>query len=178
MPYRGWKVTQFQGGLRVPYVAKWPGHIPAGSTYAAPVSNIDILPTIVAAAGAKLPSDRTMDGVNLLPFLKPGAPAQPARSLFWRDGPYRAVQDQGWKLIVSEQPKKDWLFNLNQDPTEKSNLAATETRQLARLKGLLERHHAGLPAPLWPSVVRMPVLIDKTLDQKATPQDEYTYWYN
>jgi uncharacterized sulfatase len=177
-PYRGWKVTQFQGGLRVPYVAKWPGHIPPGSTYAAPVSNIDILPTVVAAAGGKLPADRTIDGVNLLPYLTAGAPAQPARPLFWRDGPYRAVQDQGWKLIVSEMPKKDWLFNLNQDPTEKNNLAAREAQQLARLKGLLERHHAGLPAPLWPSVVRMPVLIDKTLDQKATPQDEYTYWYN
>jgi uncharacterized sulfatase len=177
-PYRGWKVTQFQGGLRVPYVAKWPGHIPPGSTYAAPVSNIDILPTVVAAAGGKLPADRTIDGVNLLPYLTAGAPAQPARPLFWRDGPYRAVQDQGWKLIVSEMPKKDWLFNLNQDPTEKNNLAASEAQQLARLKGLLERHHAGLPAPLWPSVVRMPVLIDKTLDQKATPQDEYTYWYN
>ena len=177
-PYRGWKVTHFQGGLRVPYVAKWPGRIPPGSTYAAPVSNIDILPTVVAAAGGKLPGDRAMDGVNLLPYLAAGAPAQPARALFWRDGPYRAVQDEGWKLIVSEQPKKDWLFNLNQDPTEKNNLAATEGRQLARLKGLLERHHAGLPAPLWPSVIRMPVLIDKTLDQKAAPQDEYTYWYN
>ena len=177
-PYRGWKVTHFQGGLRVPYVAKWPGRIPPGSTYAAPVSNIDILPTVVAAAGGKLPGDRAMDGVNLLPYLAAGAPAQPARALFWRDGPYRAVQDQGWKLIVSEMPKKDWLFNLNQDPTEKNNLAATEGRQLARLKGLLERHHAGLPAPLWPSVIRMPVLIDKTLDQKAAPQDEYTYWYN
>ena len=95
-PYRGWKLTFFQGGVRVPYVAKWPGHIPAGTQYQQPVSSIDILPTVLAAAGGKLPTDRIIDGVNLLPFLSAGGPAQAPRPLFWRDGPYRAVQDQGY----------------------------------------------------------------------------------
>ncbi len=177
-PFRGWKLTLFQGGLRVPYVAKWPGRIPAGSRYAAPVSNIDILPTVVAAAGGKLPSDRVIDGVNLLPFLGKDAAPQPERPLFWRDGPYRTVQDHGWKLIVSERPKKDWLFNLSSDPTEKINLVATEPRKLAELKDLLQKHNANMPAPIWPSFLEMPVAIDKTLDQKQTPEDEYTYWVN
>ena len=177
-PFRGWKLTLFQGGLRVPYVAKWPGRIPAGSRYAAPVSNIDILPTVVAAAGGKLPSDRLIDGVNLLPFLGKDAAPQPERPLFWRDGPYRTVQDHGWKLIVSERPKKDWLFNLSSDPTEKTNLVATEPRKLAELKDLLQKHNANMPAPIWPSFLEMPVAIDKTLDQKQTPEDEYTYWVN
>lgn len=177
-PYRGWKLTLFQGGLRVPYVVKWPGHIPAGTQYTQPVSNIDILPTVVAAASGQLPADRTLDGVNLLPYLQNHAATQPARSLFWRDGGYRTVQDQGWKLIRSELPKKDWLFNLNVDPTEKVNLAEREPQKLATLAALLTAHHANMPHTLWPSFLKFPVMIDKTLDQKQLPQDEYTYWAN
>ncbi len=182
-PYRGWKLTLFEGGLRVPYVAQWPGHIAPGSVYAAPVSNIDILPTVVAAAGGKVPTDRVMDGVNLLPFLqgqKSGhaATAQAARPLFWRDGPYRAVQSGGWKLIHAERPAKDWLFNLQADPTEKNNLASQQADKLAELSALLAAHHANMPAPLWPSFLEMPVMIDKTLDKKQTRDDEYTYWVN
>lgn len=177
-PYRGWKLTFFQGGVRVPYVAKWPGHIAAGTQYQPPVSNIDILPTVAAAAGASLPADRVIDGVNLLPYLSSHAPTQPPRTLFWRDGPYRAVQDLGWKLIVSERPKKDWLFNLHEDPTEKVNLAGKEPQKLAQLKALLVKHHAGMPPPLWSSFIEIPIAIDKTLNQKQTPDDEYTYWYN
>jgi arylsulfatase A-like enzyme len=177
-PFRGWKLTQFEGGLRVPYMAKWPGHIPAGSHYAAPMSNIDILPTVVAAAGGSVPTDRVMDGVNLLPYLGTDGKRQPDRPLFWRDGTYRAVLDQGWKLIVSENPKKDWLFDLNQDPTEKRNLAQQQPQKLAQLKALLQAHHAQMPAPLWPSFLQLPVAIDKTLNQKESASDEYTYWIN
>ena len=177
-PFRGWKLTQFQGGLRVPYVAKWPARIAAGTRYAAPITNIDILPTVVAAAGGQLPTDRPMDGVNLLPYLTNPGNAQPPRSLFWRDGPYRAVQDQGWKLIESARPAKDWLFNLTEDPTEKTNLAALQPQRLAQMKALLKAHHAQMPPPQWPSFIEMPVLIDKTLDQKQEAQDEYAYWFN
>ncbi|MFH7044809.1 sulfatase-like hydrolase/transferase [Paucibacter sp. JuS9] len=177
-PYRGWKLTFFEGGLRVPYAAKWPGHIAAGQHYPAPISNIDVLPTAVAAAGAKLPTDRVIDGVNLLPFLA-GAPAtQPQRPLFWRDGRYRAVQAEGWKLISSELPRKEWLFNLNEDPTERHNLIASRADKRDALRKLLESHHAGMPAPLWPSFIALPVMIDKTLDKKQLPGDEYTYWFN
>ena len=177
-PYRGWKLTEFEGGVRVPYVARWPGHIVAGTQYAAPVSSIDLVPTLVAAAGGRLPTDRVIDGVNLLPFLTPGAATQPPRALFWRDGPYRTVLDQGWKLIASERPRKDWLFDLNTDPTEKLNVAATRPDKLAQMKAQLAAHHAGMPPPLWPSFIELPVLIDKTLDQKQMPEDEYTYWVN
>lgn len=177
-PYRGWKLTQFQGGLRVPFAAAWPGHITAGSNYAEPVSNIDILPTVVAAAGARLPTDRVIDGVNLLPYLGAAPQRQPGRALFWRDGPYRAVQEQGWKLIVSQRPAKSWLFDLNTDPTERVNLAAREPARLAHLQTVLAAHHAVMPAPLWPSFIELPVRIDKTLDQPAAPGDEFTYWFN
>jgi uncharacterized sulfatase len=133
---------------------------------------------LVAAAGGALPTDRVIDGVNLLPYLARDGAAQPGRALHWRDGPLRTMQEGGWKLITSEKPKKDWLFNLNSDPTEKTNLAATEPQKLAELRARLTAHHASMPPALWPSFIEVPVTIDKTLDQKQTPQDEYTYWYN
>ena len=178
-PYRGWKLTFFEGGLRVPYVAKWPGHIAPGTQYKQPVSNIDILPTVLAAAGAKLPTDRVIDGVNLLPFLgKAPAGVQADRPLFWRAGSYRAMQQSGWKLIASEHPKKNWLFNLREDPTERNNLAGKQAAKLTEMTAQLVAHHAPMPPPLWPSFLELAVGIDKTLDSKHLPEDEYTYWAN
>jgi uncharacterized sulfatase len=178
-PYRGWKLTFFEGGLRVPYVAKWPGHIAPGTQYKQPVSNIDILPTVLAAAGAKLPTDRVIDGVNLLPFLgKAPAGVQADRPLFWRAGSYRAMQQSGWKLIASEHPKKNWLFNLREDPTERNNLAGKQAAKLTEMTAQLVAHHAPMPPPLWPSFLELAVEIDKTLDKKHLPEDEYTYWAN
>ncbi len=81
-------------------------------------------------------------------------------------------------MIASEQPKKDWLFNLNVDPTEQNNLATVAHGELLRLRALLEQHHLNMPPPLWASFIEIPILIDKTLDQKESPDDEYTYWYN
>ncbi len=177
-PYRGWKLTFFEGGLRVPYVAKWPGHIAPGTQYQQPMTNIDIMPTVVAAAGGKMPTDRPIDGVNLLPFLGAQPAVQAPRPLFWRDGPYRAVRDQQWKLISADLPAKDWLFNLATDPTEKTNLAATQPQKLAELKAMLTAHHAPMPASRWASFIKMPINIDKTLNQPDAPGDEYTYWSN
>jgi arylsulfatase A-like enzyme len=177
-PYRGWKLTMFEGGLRVPYMARWPARIPAGTRYAHPVSNIDILPTALAAAGVEAPAGHVLDGVDLLPFLVPGAPPPPPRTLYWRDGPYRAMQDGGWKLIESGRPARDWLFDLKTDPTERNDLADREPQRLARMKAMSRAHHGPMPPSLWPSFIELPVLIDKTLDQKQEPGDDYTYWYN
>jgi arylsulfatase A-like enzyme len=73
-PYRGFKATFFQGGIRSPYFMRWPGVIPAGSHYPYPVGHIDIFATAAAAAGAPLPTDRVIDGVDLVPYLGPAAP--------------------------------------------------------------------------------------------------------
>lgn len=177
-PYRGWKLTHFEGGLRVPFVASWPGRIAANSHFGAAVSNIDIFPTVLAAAGAQGAQGVGIDGVNLLPHL--GAAPQPlaSRSLFWRDGPLRAVQQDGWKLIVSGKPDKQWLFKLTTDPTEKHNLLSSEPAKAAQLRALLQAHHAPMPTPRWESFIELPVTIDKTLDQPYREGDEYTYWSN
>jgi uncharacterized sulfatase len=176
-PYRGWKLTFFEGGVRVPLVAQWPARIRPGTVVPAPANSIDLLPTLVAAAGARLPADRVVDGVDLLPALTQGA-QPPPRALFWRDGSLQAVRDGRWKLITSKRPQKDWLFDLEVDPYEKTNVAASRPQDVQRLKELLRRHSEGMPPPLWPSFIELPVAIDRTLDQPPSAQDEYTYWLN
>jgi uncharacterized sulfatase len=177
-PYRGWKLTHFEGGLRVPFVASWPGHIARNSRFESAVSNIDLFPTLLAAAGTTGAAGVEVDGQNLLPHLGSNGKALPARPLFWRDGQLRALQHDGWKLIVSGKPDKQWLYNLQQDPTEKNNLASTQPERLGHMRAMLDAHHAKMPPPLWDSFIELPVTIDKTLDQPYREGDEYTYWSN
>lgn len=174
-PYRGWKLTFFEGGIRVPMFVKWPAKIPAGTTNDTIVSHMDLLPTAATAAGAALPTDRTIDGVNILPLLEKGA-VQPDRTIFWRDGHYQAVQSGGFKLQVSERPKKAWLFNLKEDPTEQKNLADQMPEKVAELRALIDEHNKTQREPLFPAVGELPVIIDKTLEEPATKDDEYIYW--
>ncbi len=177
-PYRGWKLTLFEGGVRVPYILRWPARLAAGGRFPHPVSSIDLLPTIAAAAGAELPADRVIDGSNLLPYLAAGQTAAPHEVLFWRDGSYQMVIARGWKLQQSERPARTWLFHLDADPTEQRDLASTQTEKVAELKALLAAHNAEMQAPAWPSFVEFPVLVDKTLDQPEAADDEYVYWQN
>jgi uncharacterized sulfatase len=176
-PYRGWKLTFFEGGIRVPYFVSWPSRIAAGQSVAHPVSHIDLLPTLAAATGATLPADRPIDGANLMPWLAGQAPERaPHDTIFWQDGYYQAVLHKGWKLQTSERPKKDWLFDLSTDPTEQRNLAATNPQKVAELKALIAAHRKGGRGALYPYVAEMPVMVDKTLEEKATDKDEYVYW--
>ena len=179
-PFRGWKMTHFEGGTRVPFVAKWPGHIQAGLQYQQPVTSRDIFPTIAAAAGVALPQDRVIDGVNLLPYLggASAAPVQPQRPLFWRDGTYMAVRVGDWKLQQAQRPQKIWLYNLKDDPTEQRNLADQQPQKVDELQALLKAHDAQMPPPLWPSFVEAPFPIDKTTADPESADDEYVYWLN
>ena len=177
-PYRGWKATFFEGGIHVPFFMRWPGAIPAGASVAAPVSHFDIFATAAAAAGAQAPTDRIIDGVNLLPFIQGQAPGRPHDVLFWRTDRYRVVRAGDWKLQVSEEPKKDWLFNLAVDPTEKKNLAAQEPERLAAMKAQLATWDQAQRKPLWPSLGAGPIPIDKSLRAPQAPDDEYVYYAN
>ncbi|MFM9972911.1 MAG: sulfatase-like hydrolase/transferase [Burkholderiales bacterium] len=174
-PYRGWKLTFFEGGIRVPMFIKWPAKIAPGTESPAMASHLDLLPTALAAAGAPLPVDRTIDGVNLLPLLEKDATIPP-RTIFWRDGHYQAVQSAGFKLQIADRPNKVWLFNLNDDPTEQKNLASEMPERVAELKAMIDAHNKTQREPLFPAVGEMPIMIDKTLEEPATKDDEYIYW--
>ncbi|MDE0929869.1 MAG: sulfatase-like hydrolase/transferase [Halioglobus sp.] len=178
-PYRGWKVTNFEGGLRVPLFIKWPLRIAPDTRIDAPVAHIDILPTLAAAAGAASPPGIDIDGLNLLPLATgDGITKWPRATLFWQSGYYRAVRHGDWKLQISERPQRSWLYNLADDPTERHNLAATRVDKLNELQVLLNKHEASARAPLYPFVVEMPVAIDKTRADYFEAGDEYIYWPN
>ena len=178
-PYRGWKVTNFEGGLRVPLFIKWPSRIAPDTRIDAPVAHIDILPTLAAAAGAASPPGIDIDGLNLLPLaMGEDAKKWPRTTLFWQSGYYRAVRHGDWKLQISERPQKSWLYNLAEDPTERHSLAATRVDKLNELQALLDKHKASARAPLYPFVVEMPVAIDKTRADYFEAGDEYIYWPN
>ena len=177
-PYRGWKATFFEGGIHVPFFLKWPAVIPRGATFAAPVAHVDIFATAAGAAGAALPSDRVMDGVNLIPFLTGQAQGRPHASLFWRSGPYQTLLAGDWKLQVSDNPRKNWLFNLKDDPTERRNLAASDAHRLNELLAQLAAVNAQQSQPLWPSLLEASLAIDHPLGVPESPDDEYVYWSN
>ena len=177
-PYRGWKLNLFEGGVHVPFMAQWPARLAAGQRFEHPVSHLDIFTTAAAAAGAALPDDRVIDGVDLTPYLTGEKLGPPHQTLFWRQGHHQAVLHQGWKLIVSEYENKRWLFNLNEDPTEQRNLALQQPGQAEVLHALLAQHNQAQAEPLWPSVVNAPQPIDKTLAEPYAEGDEYVYWPN
>jgi len=177
-PYRGWKLTMFEGGTHVPFFIKWPKTIALGSSYTKPISHMDIFATAAGIAGAALPSDRVMDGVNLVPYISGENPEDPHDKLFWRQGHYQAVLSNGWKLQVAQRPDKVWLFNLDEDPTEQVNLADKRPDKVQALKMLLADFNAQQAEPLWPANFEAPVAIDKTLDQPESADDEYVYWPN
>jgi uncharacterized sulfatase len=178
-PFRGWKISFFEGGIHVPYFLRWPARLPGGRSYAAPVHGFDIYATAAAAAGVELPGDRVIDGVDLVPFVRGGRTGVPHRRLFWRTDHYQVALVDGWKLQLNERPPgTTWLFDLEKDPTEQTNLADREPERVAALKRILAEHNADQAEPLWPTGGELPVNIDKTLLEPDAPDDEYIYWPN
>ncbi|MEM6301576.1 MAG: sulfatase-like hydrolase/transferase [Pseudomonadota bacterium] len=177
-PYRGWKITLFEGGIHVPFLARWPKQIPAGTVFDEPVQHFDMYATAAAAAGAPMPTDRIMDGVDLLPHLKGLENAPPHEELFWRSGASQSALVNGWKLNVSDPPGRRWLFNLAVDPTEQNDLSKQEPQKLAELEAALARHNAAQAEPAWGSQASFPINIDKDLTQADEEDDEYIYWSN
>ena len=151
-PLRGDKGQTLEGGIRVPFFLRWPGRLPAGATFDAPVSALDLLPTACAAAGAPVPAG--VEGVNLLPHLAGETRAAPHPALFWRFGPQKAVRKGRWKLVdwrdFETKTSSGWqLYDLDQDRAEQHDLAARHPGVVAELRGEWERWDAGNVAPLW-----------------------------
>jgi arylsulfatase A-like enzyme len=132
-PLRGMKLQFWEGGIREPFVFQWKGVIPAGQTYREMVMGFDCHATALAAAGVPLPVDKPLDGVNLLPFLLGKQGGRPHDQLFWRSGERHAARVGDWKL-VKERGSETELFNLKDDISETTNLAAKERGKLKELQ--------------------------------------------
>ena len=178
-PFRGWKLTMFEGGIRVPMLVKWPAKIAPGTSVDKPVAHIDVMPTLAAAAGAPMPQDIEIDGVDLLPLATgEGADNWDRQTLFWQSDHYQVVRHGDWKLQVNNRRTdglQKWLYNLADDPTEQTNLVGTHPEKLEQLSLLLSQHQGLSRDPLYEPITDAPVMIDKTLAEKFVDGDEYIY---
>ena len=147
---RGGKATAWDGGYRVPFIARWPGRIPAESTSGAIAMNIDLLPSIAAVAGAAIAPNSVLDGRNILPVLTGKSNESPHQALFFfNHDRIAAVRTQDWKIVVRADyrniervlPEHDvqLLFDMRKDPEERYSLAAHRPDKWQELNAHLER---------------------------------------
>ncbi|MFA6546442.1 MAG: sulfatase-like hydrolase/transferase [Limisphaerales bacterium] len=149
-PFSGDKGTVLEGGIRVPFLMQWRGTLPAGKTYDRPIISLDVLPTALAAAGARPLTETALDGVNLLPFLKAGQSGDPHSVLFWRWRTEQAVRQGDWKLVRGKEHREWRLIDLSKDVRESTDLTQQQPAKAKELRELHERWAAGLP-PVGPS---------------------------
>ena len=165
-PLREGKGTAWEGGVRVPFIASWPGHIPAGSTQRQPAMTIDLLPTIAAMTGSTLPAGK-LDGMDIRPLLfnHPNARSPQAAYYFYWNHELHAVRSGQWKLhfprkyrsLNGRPPGADGLaaeysmvtaglelFDLAADPGESINVAARHPETVRRLSRLADHMRADL----------------------------------
>jgi len=131
---RDYKQTVYEGGIRVPFIVRWPGKLPEGTACDEPVISLDILPTICAAVGARLPGDREYDGKDMLPVLRAKTKKPLHKILFWDDGVKQwAVREGKWKLLFNREGSLG-LYDLEDDISEKNNLAKRNPEIVKRLQ--------------------------------------------
>ncbi|HET7696119.1 MAG TPA: sulfatase [Vicinamibacterales bacterium] len=159
-PFREGKGTTFEGGVRVPFVARWPGRVAKGQVRDQPAMTIDLLPTIAALAGAHAPADRIIDGRDIWPILanhRDAASPHDALYFYWgtelhavRSGrwklhlphPYQSLAAAGAGGLPGRYVRKDLelsLFDLEQDAGETTNVAASQPEVVSRLMAYAER---------------------------------------
>ena len=158
---------------------KWPAKVKAGTEIDTPVAHIDVMPTLAAAAQAGLPEGVIIDGKNLLPLATgTGSIERKNDALFWQSGYLKVVRANDWKLIYEGKRDKHWLFNLQVDPTEQTNLVDKNPEKLAEMKAILAEHQADAIAPLYPTTTDSPIMIDKTMAERYEMGDEFVWWPN
>ena len=134
-PLRGAKGSNWEGGHRVPCIAYWPGKIATGGRRDQLAISLDVMPTILSAAGVKVPPDRKLDGVDLLPVLLDDQKLS-GRQLFWNG---KAMRDGDWKLILGGKGgDKVGLYNLTDDLGETNNLADAQPDRVKTMLSSLE----------------------------------------
>ncbi len=163
-PLKGGKMSHFEGGISVPLMIKWPGVIEGGRFEDKPVIQLDLFNTILASADVPLPSDRVMDGINLM---DPTAMEESTnRPLYWRSEYNHIIQYDDWKLMMNGKDGRIWLYNLREDREENMNLAEEEPEIVEQLKSMFLDWNDGMAEPAWPRVM------DYLYDEKGEG-----YWF-
>jgi arylsulfatase A-like enzyme len=155
-PLRGSKMMTWDGGPRVPCIMRWPGHVPAGRVCDDIATTMDLLPTVARLAGARVPGDRVLDGVDLGPLItgKPGAKSPRETFYYYCYTHLQAVRNGKWKLVLPRPARPPWtgwsarmvdavpqaqLYDLASDIEEKHDVADRHPEIVARLTALVEK---------------------------------------
>ena len=162
LPLRGVKSQTWEGGIRIPFMLQWKGHLPAGKVDDRPVVQLDILPTALAAAGGAVNPEWKLDGVNLLPFLTGEKAGAPHEVLYWRFGQQIALRKGDWKLVKAPLNEEEarvrggtgttagaQLYNLADDIGETKNLAGANPAKLHELAAAWEKLDREMVDPSW-----------------------------
>jgi arylsulfatase A len=149
---RGFKRTLYEGGLRNPAFAWWPGVVPAGRVADEPWAFWDFLPTVVELAGATLPAGFKPDGHSLVSFLR-GGPAPRRDYFYWElhevaTGSIQAIRFGDWKAVRNGPKRPVELYDLKTDRAEKNDLASARMEIVARAESLMAAAH--VDDPNWP----------------------------
>ncbi|MCC6509481.1 MAG: sulfatase-like hydrolase/transferase [Pirellulaceae bacterium] len=158
-PLRGSKRTTLEGGIRVPFIVSWPGHIKPG-VFEKPAIQLDLNATALVAAGLEINPEWKLDGVDLMPFLTGRRDDTPHESLYWRFGQQMAVRSGDWKLVRydsnadtqtgrAQSVTTTKLYHLAQDIHEDHDLAATQPEKVAELQAKWDTWNKGNVMPLW-----------------------------
>jgi arylsulfatase A-like enzyme len=138
-PLRGWKTDLYEGGIRVPAFANWPGVLPAGVVLDHPLHITDWAPTLIARAGGKIRPEWKLDGADIWDVLTGKRRDPGERTLYWKTPGGTAVRHGDWKLIHQRAQNTHELFHLGRDPYEKNDLAAANPDQVRALKDHMDR---------------------------------------
>lgn len=152
-PLKGGKFTNFEGGINVPFMMQWKGHLPEGKVFEHPVSALDIFQTSAEMTGCELPDDREWDGVNLIPYLTDSVSRAPHEALYWRSLYHKAIRKGKWKMIKDDKAKRTVLYDLEKDKYEKTNVAKDEATVVQDLEKDLAAWEAKMINPRWPRVM-------------------------
>jgi arylsulfatase A-like enzyme len=161
-PLRSGKGSLYEGGVRVPFIFRWPGKVPQSVTTNYPIISVDLFPTFVELAGGKSPESQPLDGVSLVSCLKSGATTAADRPAIywhfpgylgggkdsWRTTPAGAVRAGDWKLIEFFEDGRQELYHLRDDPSEQTNLAAKNPEKAKDLHGKLVAWRKSVGAPM------------------------------
>ena len=151
LPLRDYKWSLYEGGIRVPFLAAYPGVFPAGREFADPVSTLDIFATCAALTGCEAPAK--LDGVNLTPYLRGEKTTPPHAALYFSISGLGAVRQGPWKLVLDRSGTPE-LFDLSQDLEERKNLAAVQTERVQELTAQWKAWHAQMPVTTRPNAAK------------------------
>ncbi|GGA85413.1 arylsulfatase [Neiella marina] len=147
-PLSGTKASHLEGGIRVPFLMRWPGVTKAATVYEYPVSTLDLLPTFLNAAGGNANELTDLDGDDLKPFVTGAKQSRPHQKLYWKKENRAAIRDGDWKLLrFPDRPAE--LYNLEKDQAEKHDLAASHPQKVRALYKALFQWETTLARPAW-----------------------------